>query len=309
MDNGEVVFFPVVELVLHKVTYVTGCYTVQMTVWRVTMGIVSGHGLLIACLLMALVMYSGHSFAADIDEKIGGRVDLKGTAVSADAVYLFVTGPGLPSNGVRLDTMQVPVVNGDPGSFTVTDVSNDRWAYSWNTARQGFSLKEGIYNVYAAKKPVGKSGVNNAVYGTISVSLTNSGRPYTSSGTVVFNTTPVISEIFIDGQSVGNTPQTRGLPEGDHEIRFERPGYRMVTEQVSITPGSFESVQRTLIPETTQVVTSFVTQGLLTPVPTSAPATPTSPAATKKAPVAVPVIVISVSVALLTMGLKKKAYQ
>lgn len=273
------------------------------------MGFVSGNGLFLVCLLMALVVYPGHSFAADINEKIGNRVDLKGTAVSADSIYLFVTGPGLPSNGVRLDTMQVPVVNGDPGSFTVTDVSNDRWAYSWNTARQGFSLKEGIYNVYAAKKPVGKSGVNNAVYGTISVSLTNSGGPYTSSGTVVFNTTPVISEIFIDGQSVGNTPQTRGLPEGDHEIRFEHPGYRTVIEQVSITPGSFESVQRTLVPEQTMVVTTLVTPGLLTPVPTIAPAIPTSPAATKQVPVPVSLTVISVSVALLAMGLKKKAKQ
>ena len=271
------------------------------------MGIVSGTGLFFVCLLMVLVVHSGHSFAADINEKIGNRVDLKGTAISADSIYLFVTGPGLPSNGVRLDTMQVPVVTGDPESFTVTDVTNDRWAYTWNTARQGFSLKEGIYTVYAAKKPVGKSSVNSAVYGTISVSLTNSGGPYVSSGTVVFNTTPVMTEIFIDGQSVGNTPQTRGLTEGDHEIRFERPGYLPIIEQISVTPGSFVSVQRSMAPEPTQVVTSPVIPGLLTPVPSTAPATPTSPAATKQAPVPVPVIVISVSVALLAMGLKKKA--
>ncbi len=79
------------------------------------MGIVSGYGLFLVCLLVALVVYPGNSFAADINEKIGNRVDLKGTAVSADSIYLFVTGPGLPSNGVRLDTMQVPVVNVIPG--------------------------------------------------------------------------------------------------------------------------------------------------------------------------------------------------
>jgi len=267
------------------------------------MGVKSRSGLFLLCFLVALLVYSGHSSGADINEKIGNRVDLKGTAVSADSIYLFVTGPGLPSDGVRLDYMKVPVVTGEPASFTVTDVSNDRWAFTWNTARQGFSLKEGIYTVYAAKKPVGKSSVSSAVYGTISVSLTNSGEPYTSSGTVVFNTTPVASEIFIDGQSVGLTPQTRGLTEGDHEIRFEYPGYRMIVEQVSVAPGSFASIQRTMIPELTQVITSPVTTIPYTPVPQAAPFTPVNPATTKKASLSDSVVIISISVALLAMGL------
>lgn len=277
----------------------------------VKMGLVSRNGLFIlflVCFAMALVVYPGQTFAAAINEKIGDRIDLKGTAVSADSIYLFVTGPGLPADGVRLDTMQVPVVTGDPESFTVTDVNNDRWAYTWNTARQGFSLKEGVYTVYAVKKPVGKSNVNNAVYGTISVSLTNSGFPYTSSGTVFLNTTPVISEIFIDGLSFGLTPQTRGLPEGDYEIRFEHPGYRVLVEQVSITPGSFVSIQRTMIPGPTEVVTSPATPGSPSPVPsTLSSITTTNLATTKRTPLPAPVVFISLSFALLTMGFKKKA--
>lgn len=267
------------------------------------MGVESRSGLFLLCVLVALLVYSGHSSGADINEKIGNHVDMKGTAVSADSIYLFVTGPGLPSDGVRLDNMKVPVITGEPASFTVTDVSNDRWAFTWNTARQGFSLKEGIYTVYAAKKPVGKSSVSSAVYGTISVSLTYSGEPDTSSGTVVFNTTPVASEIFIDGQSVGLTPQTRGLAEGDHEIRFEYPGYRMIVEQVSVAPGSFASIQRTMIPELTQVITSPVTTIPYTPVPQAAPFTPVNPATTKKASLSNSVVIISISVALLAMGL------
>ena len=272
------------------------------------MGNVSGNGLFLLCLLMAVVVYSGHSSAADINEQIGNRVDLKGTAVSADSIYLFVTGPGLPSDGVRLDSMKVPVVTGDPESFTVTDVSNDRWAYTWNTARQGFSLKEGIYTVYAAKKPVGKSSVNSAVYGTISVSLTNSGGPYTSSGTVMVNTTPVTSEIFLDGQSVGHTPQTRTLGEGDYELRFEYPGYRTIIEKVSVSPRSFISIQRTMIPEPTHAVTSAVTTGPLTPVPPE-PLTPATPATTKRAPVSVPMIIISMSIGMLALALKEKTFK
>ncbi len=295
--------FPVLDL-LCKVTYVTGSNSIQKTI-GVIMGIVSRNGLFLVCLCIVLGVYSGYSSAADINEKIGNRVDLKGTAVSADSIYLFVTGPGLPSDGVRLDAMKVPVVTGVPESFTVTDVSNDRWEYTWNTARQGFSLKEGIYTVYAAKKPVGKSSVNSAVYGMISVSLTNSGGPYLSSGIVDFNTSPVASEIFLDGQSVGRTPQTRGLAEGDHEIRFVHPGYRTVIEKVSVSPGTFVSIQRTMVPEQAQLINSIGTSRPLTTVSPVSEISGTVPATTKRAPLSVILIIISISVALTALGLKK----
>ena len=270
------------------------------------MGITTKYGLFLLCLIPALVILPGFCSATDINEKIGNRIDLKGTAVSADSIYLFVTGPGLPSNGVRLDDMKVPVVTGVPESFTVTDVANDRWAYTWNTARQGFSLKEGIYTVYAAKKPVGKSGVDNAVYGTIRISLTNSGEPYTSSGTVVFNTTPAASEIFIDGLSVGNTPQTRGVPEGDHEIRLERPGYQTIIERVSVTPGSFLSIQRTMVPEPVETIPSTISSSPLTTNLSTILLPPVNPATTKRAALSTPMIVLAISVTLLSLAVNKR---
>jgi hypothetical protein len=269
------------------------------------MGIISGKWLFFICLIVAILVCSVLSSAADINEKIGNRLELKGSAVSADSIYLFVTGPGLPSNGVRLDNMQVPVVTGIPESFTVTDVTNDHWVYTWNTARQGFSLKEGIYTVYAPTRPVGKSDVNSAVYGTISVSLTNSGEPYLSSGTVFFNTTPVISEIFIDGQSVGYTPQTRGLTEGDHEIRFEHPGYRTLIEKIPVTPGSFTSMQRTLVTEPVPVIVTTVTTTPPATVPQAEPLTPSNPVTTKRAPLSVILCVLGISAALIATGVKK----
>lgn len=272
------------------------------------MGVVSGKVVFLLFILMALVVFSGYAGAAEINEKIGNRIDLKGTAVGADSMYLFVTGPGLPSDGVRLDTMQIPVVTGDPQSFTVTDVTNDKWAYTWNTARQGFILKEGIYTVYAVKQPVGKSGVGNAVYGTITVSLTNTGEPYTSTGTVVFNTTPVASEIFLDGQSVGLTPQTRGVPEGEHILRFEHPGYQTIIEQLSVTAGSFSTIQRTLIPETTRTTIPPATTSKTVTVPSSQPVTQTASVTTNRTPVSVPIVILSTMVALLAVGLKKRTY-
>ncbi|MEI6292443.1 MAG: PEGA domain-containing protein [Methanomicrobiales archaeon] len=270
------------------------------------MSSVSIKWLFLLCFILALAVYSGHSFAADVNEKIGNRVDLKGTTISSDSIYLFVTGPDLPSNGVRLDNMQVPVLTGDPESFTVTDVTNDHWSFTWNTARQGFSLKEGIYTIYASKKPFGKSSVSSSVYGTISVSLTKSGEPYTSIGTAFINTTPIASEIFIDGQSVGNTPQTRGLTEGDHEIRLERPGYRTIIEKVSITPGSFVSIQKTMITEPIPEATTTLPSVTVFSIPSTDPITPVNPATTKKAQLSTPLIILSISVALIAMGIRKK---
>jgi hypothetical protein len=268
------------------------------------MSLVSIKGLSFVCILLALVVCSGYVGAADINEKIGDRINLKGSAVGADSIYLFVTGPGLPSDGVRLDTMQIPVITGDPGSFTVTDVTNDNWAYTWNTARQGFVLKEGIYTVYAVKQPVGKTDVKNAVYGTITVSLTKNGEPYSPTGTVVFDTTPVDSEIFLDGQSVGLTPQTRGVPAGDHVIRFEHPGYQTIIEQLSVTPGTFITIQRTMILEPTRTITTSVATSTLITLPLTTTVTQIIPATTKRAPVSVPIIIISVSAALFAFGLK-----
>ena len=224
--------------------------------------------------------------------------------MTTDSIYLFVIGPGLPSNGVRLDNMNIPVVTGDPSTFTVTDVTNDQWAYSWNTARQGFTLKDGIYTVYAVKQPVAKSDVNKAVYGTITVSLTYSGQPYESPGTVVFNTAPVNSEIFIDGQDVGAAPQTQGLAAGVHEIRLEYPGYQTIIEQVTISPGSYITFQRTLVPVQMQTVTATRTTGTPPTAPSVPPLTPSTTATTRSTPISLPIIIGSISVALLALGVK-----
>jgi hypothetical protein len=233
-------------------------------------------------------------------------VDLKGTVLTTDSIYLFVIGPGLPSNGVRLDNMNIPVVTGDPSTFTVTDVTNDRWAYSWNTARQGFSLKEGIYTVYAVKQPVAKSDVNRAVYGTITVSLTYSGQPYASPGTVVFSTAPVNAEIYIDGQDFGAAPLTRGVDAGAHEIRLVSPGYQTIIEQFVVSPGSYITFQRSMVPVQTPAITSTRTTSTPTTALSVVPVTPLAIPTTRSTPVSLPVVIGSISFALIVLGLRMR---
>lgn len=200
-----------------------------------------------AGLLIVLIGLSGSAVtAADIDAAIGDRVSLTGTAIGTDTMYLYVTGPGLAPNGVRLDNMRSAVITGDPSTFTVTDVRNDHWAYSWNTARQGFTLKEGIYTVYATKQPAGKEDLRGT-HGTIDVSLTYGGEPYQSTGTVYVDATPQ-ALISVNGQVRGVTPQNLTLPIGSYSIRLERDGYATVIESVTVTGGSVTEVRKTLMP-------------------------------------------------------------
>jgi hypothetical protein len=206
-------------------------------------------GLVLAALLLGTAAIFGTSAsAADITAKIGDRVNLSGTAIGSDAIYLFVTGPGLASNGVRLDNMRMEVVSGVPSTFTVTDVNNDRWAVSWNTARQGFSLQEGIYTVYAGEQPSGKDNLARATYGTVDVSLTYGGEPFLSSGIVFISTTPDQVGVYINNQFQGVTPLNFTLPIGTYTLRLERKGYLTISEVVPVNRGSVIEIRRTLVP-------------------------------------------------------------
>ena len=201
-----------------------------------------------AAAILGVAMLCGISGAADINAAIGDRVNLTGTSVGSDTIYLFVTGPGLAPDGVRLDNMRMVVVSGIPSTFTAVGVSNDRWAYSWNTARQGFTLKEGIYTVYATKQPASKADIGSATYGTIEVSLTSSGAPFQSGGTVSITTTPVPAEVYIDNNLVGLTPQNLTMPEGTFTLSLMSEGYLTINESISVQRGSRIEINRTMVP-------------------------------------------------------------
>ncbi|MDD1719768.1 MAG: PEGA domain-containing protein [Methanoregulaceae archaeon] len=214
--------------------------------------------------------------AAEIDAAIGDRVSLSGSAIGTDTIYLFVTGPGLASNGVKVDSMRSEVVTNIPSSFTVTDVKNDRWEYSWNTARQGFHLREGIYTVYATKQPYARDALSGGTYGTIEVSLTYGGRAFQSAGTVLVDTTPS-ALLYVDDSVKGVTPQNLSLPIGTHILRLEREGYLTLTETVPVAGGTVTEIRRTMVPvagtpETTGTIPApALTQA--TPLETEIPVT------------------------------------
>jgi len=57
-------------------------------------------------------------------------------------------------------------------------------------------------------------------------------------GTVNVRSTPYLSEVFVDGDSMGYTPAKVSLPPGKHSFRVEKPGYKSWTKEITITIGS-----------------------------------------------------------------------
>ena len=57
-------------------------------------------------------------------------------------------------------------------------------------------------------------------------------------GTVQVRSTPYLSEVFVDGDSMGYTPAKVSLPPGKHVFRVEKAGYKAWTKEIMITVGS-----------------------------------------------------------------------
>ena len=65
-------------------------------------------------------------------------------------------------------------------------------------------------------------------------------------GTVQVRSTPYLSEVFVDGDSMGYTPAKVNLPPGKHSFRVEKAGYKAWTKEITITVGSELSLDASL---------------------------------------------------------------
>ncbi len=70
--------------------------------------------------------------------------------------------------------------------------------------------------------------------------------PAPSTGTVMVRSTPFLSEVFVDGDSMGYTPAKIALGPGKHSFRVEKPGYKAWTKEMTITVGSELTLDATL---------------------------------------------------------------
>jgi PEGA domain len=67
-----------------------------------------------------------------------------------------------------------------------------------------------------------------------------------STGSVTVRSTPFLSEVFVDGDSMGYTPAKIALGPGKHTLRVEKPGYTPWTKVMTITVGSELTLDATL---------------------------------------------------------------
>ena len=70
--------------------------------------------------------------------------------------------------------------------------------------------------------------------------------PTSSTGTVTVRSIPYLSEVFVDGDSMGYTPAKIALGPGKHSFRVEKPGYKAWTKEMTITVGSELTLDATL---------------------------------------------------------------
>jgi hypothetical protein len=70
--------------------------------------------------------------------------------------------------------------------------------------------------------------------------------PAPSTGTVTVRSTPFLSEVFVDGDSMGYTPAKIALGPGKHSFRVEKAGYKTWTKEMTITVGSELTLDATL---------------------------------------------------------------
>ena len=155
---GSLIYIRSMKMALRYIPCAPGCGVVVIAL------------VVLAGLWMAAPVYA----ASDtIEAAMGETINLHGVSYSGDSIYLFLTGPNIPANGVSLNDI---TQRADQGSFTMVNVDTDqRWSYRWNTARLQNQLDYGTYTIYVVTDPVDRSRLGGHTYSTIEVYLTRPG--------------------------------------------------------------------------------------------------------------------------------------
>ena len=191
-----------------------------------------------------------------IQASLGSKVTISGYSYGSPWVYLFLTGPNLPVNGVALNDI---TKRADQGGFTMVDVDgNDHWVYTWNTASPGGKLDAGTYTIFVVNGPNDRSRLAEADFSTISVTL---GEPFVSvdtpgvPGGMDLRSVPDGASLMVNGEYRGKTPATISeLVAGTYTVTFSRYGFVEFSTPVLVQPGKLSEVNATLLPRTGTLV-------------------------------------------------------
>ncbi|MDD1660822.1 MAG: hypothetical protein LUQ62_06420 [Methanomicrobiales archaeon] len=123
----------------------------------------------ITLLLIAILLVPPAS--ATMSFALGDEIILAGQNPGGQTLYLFLTGPNLPQEGVRLEDAR-PVITGVASSFTRTDVlADDTWRYQWDTKGVGGIIDPGTYVLYVVTEPAGRLDLAGKEYTSLEVIL------------------------------------------------------------------------------------------------------------------------------------------
>ncbi len=204
------------------------------------------------CSILAIagIALFGAPASAAIQTYLGDIVPLSGYSYSGNYVYLFLTGPNLPPNGVALDNLGRPA---DQGATQVPVDGDGHWEYKWGT-NSGGRLDAGVYTVWVTDGPADRSHLAYVDYSTIGVDLT---KPYISvngpaqpvvPGSMELNSTPDAASVVVNDAFRGTTPLTLGgLDPGVYNVTFSKFGYAKVSTPVKVEAGSISQVNAALV--------------------------------------------------------------
>jgi len=204
------------------------------------------------CILIVLACLATAS--GSVQSYLGNTVKLSGYSSDSSTVYLFVTGPNLPANGVALDNLNRGT---DQGGFTQVSVdSNGRWEYDWNP---GGSIDAGTYTVWAVNSQTDKAHLSQAEFSTISVTLGNPGisiaTPAPVPGSLDLRSVPDNVSVSVNGNYKGKTPViVDNLAPGTYQVAFSKFDYEQFSTPAKVESGSVTEVTATLVPKTGSLV-------------------------------------------------------
>jgi hypothetical protein len=223
------------------------------------------HPAIVSCLpaLVCLLLIPVVSAAPGIQASLGDIIPISGYSYGSQNVYLFLTGPNLPVNGVALNDISK---RADEGGFTRVQVDgNDHWIYKWGTADTGGRLDEGTYTVWVVSGPNDRSRLSDADYSTIQVTL---GKPSISiytpvqPGAMELRSVPDGASVMMGEKYLGKTQLTvSDLAPGNYDIVLSQFGYQKFYTRVPVEAGRITEVTATLVPDTGTLLITSVPAG------------------------------------------------
>lgn len=164
----------------------------------------------IALVCCAAVILMPDALAADeyYTGYLGDTIDLHGYSYGGGSqVYLFMTGPGLPTNGVTLTDTGL---RADQGHFTIVDLdSHQQWSMKWDTSRIWNDIDPGTYLVYVTTEPVDYAHLGgSSSYKTLSVYLKDDSSR-TGSSSVSYTLNPELHSATATATSATPLPSAK----------------------------------------------------------------------------------------------------